>query len=74
MKNEFAGVELPTEDELRVFCIFRNNKTGKWRIVQSDAVFSKNIGGDIKYQEVIDKIVAAGTAAGEINVSKMTVK
>ena len=62
--KRFAPIELEKEDELRIFCIFRNRKTGKYRVTQGDLVFVDVIKNECNFTEVINIIIKVAKRVG----------
>lgn len=56
---DFAGVELPKEHELRIFTIFFDRKTGKYRSVSGDVVFAVDEHHK-EFEEVLQRLLEAG--------------
>ncbi len=59
-----AGIELEQKDELRIFCIFWHRKTGKYRLVQSDSVFSADKLNDVTYDDILKCLKEKGKKIG----------
>jgi hypothetical protein len=64
------SIEHERDSELRIFCVFVDTETGKYRVTQGDAVFVDDIKREATFAEAIATIVSAGKKAGE----KITLK
>jgi hypothetical protein len=60
-----ASLENSGEDELRIFTVFVNQRTGKYRLAQADAVFVDNVALNATFSEVISQMIKSAKEAGE---------
>jgi hypothetical protein len=67
IKNQTSGLSLEHEfnGELRIFCVFNDTKTGKYRVTQGDTCFVDNLVNKVSFSEAISSMIVAGIKAGE---------
>lgn len=53
------------DGELRIFSIFYNNRSGKYRVAQADLVLVDNLATNATFPESISAIIKAAKEAGE---------
>lgn len=59
-----APLEVEREGELRIFCMFYNNKTGKYRVTQGDSVFVVTQAREVPFHEAILTQIKKAAASG----------
>jgi hypothetical protein len=68
IRTKYAATSLEHEqspEEIRIFCMFWNSKTGKYRVTNADAVIVDNIAREVSFPEAINAIIAEAKDAGE---------
>lgn len=67
IKSHTSGLSLEYESdgELRLFCVFYDNKTGNYRVTQADVCIVDNLVNDVSFAKAIGSMLDAGIKAGE---------
>lgn len=63
-KDGFAGCEEEASGELRLFCVFYNGQTGKYRLTQGDAVFVITQLLEVDFHEAIAGMIKRAKSCG----------
>ena len=66
IKAGMAGLSLEheTNDEIRIFCVFYNRKTGNYRVSGADAVIVDNIKNNCSFAEAINSMIKHAKGVG----------
>lgn len=59
------SLEQEGKGETRIFCVFHNNETGKYRVTQADAVIVDNIIKNCTFSDAINIMIKSAKEAGE---------
>ena len=67
IKSVTAGLTLEYEydGELRIFCVFHDNKDGTYRVSQGDVCFVDDLVNRVSFSKAIESMIIAGIKAGE---------